>query len=373
MPDRGEPLRDAVYLELVRSLFRNTLPPMIMSAIFVLAFALIQARYRDPVLVAFGWLGIATSVVRLAAVGWLRSAVLGPAMTPSRVRREELIFATSYIAFAICLGLFGARVFALPDPAAHMLTIAMLVGYCAGVASGIGLRPAIAIPSMAFAMGPAIVVALLRGVPLYVGTSIIVTALLLGGSQSMLVRARTVTAEIRQRITFASLARHDGLTGLPNRLSLREHFETFARRKGALLAVHYLDLNSFKPVNDRFGHPVGDALLVAVAGRLRNLVRSGDIVARIGGDEFAITQCDLAAPEEADALAARMNAALTRPFRLGEHAIEISASIGTVVTRDHEADLDLLLQEADEELYRSKSAAISKKSVNRSVGATAQS
>jgi predicted signal transduction protein with EAL and GGDEF domain len=93
-----------------------------------------------------------------------------------------------------------------------------------------------------------------------------------------------------QRITH--MAKHDALTGLPNRVQLREHLEglTAHARRGAAFALLYLDLDRFKQVNDTYGHPTGDQLLKAVAGRLKHTVREIDMVARLGGDEFAIAQ-----------------------------------------------------------------------------------
>ncbi|MBV5325053.1 MAG: GGDEF domain-containing protein, partial [Rhodospirillaceae bacterium] len=159
-----------------------------------------------------------------------------------------------------------------------------------------------------------------------------------------------------KRISFASLARHDGLTGLPNRLALREWFDAHVGRgpRERAVAVHYLDLDGFKPVNDRYGHPIGDALLCAVAGRLAHSLRAGDIAARLGGDEFAIIQPDLGRVEEAELLAHRLSNAMKQPFSIGEHDIRISACIGTVTSTSRTDDLERLLTEADEALYVAK-------------------
>ena len=104
------------------------------------------------------------------------------------------------------------------------------------------------------------------------------------------------------------MARHDALTGLANRVLLNERLEHVLSRvsRGEVVAVHLLDLDRFKAVNDTLGHPMGDKLLRLVADRLRPLVRETDIIARMGGDEFAIVQVALGAPGDATSLARRL-------------------------------------------------------------------
>jgi diguanylate cyclase (GGDEF)-like protein len=172
------------------------------------------------------------------------------------------------------------------------------------------------------------------------------------------VRYHTTTAEIGKRLTFGSLALRDELTALPNRLALREYFDANAALGSpqGVIAVHYLDLDGFKPVNDRFGHAVGDTLLAAVAERLTGAIRNGDIAARMGGDEFAILQFGLRRAEECEFLAQRVKSAIAQPFRIGEHTIRVSASVGSVTAEAAQADLEAMLQRADENLYEAKRA-----------------
>src|SRR5690606_33637778 len=134
------------------------------------------------------------------------------------------------------------------------------------------------------------------------------------------------------RLTFGSLALSDGLTALPNRLALREYFQEKVPLLPAqrMIAVHFIDLDDFKPVNDRYGHAAGDRLLGAVGERLTNAVRSGDIVARLGGDEFAVLQLGITHPEQADFLSQRILATIRQAFQIDQHDIRISASIGSV-------------------------------------------
>ena len=153
------------------------------------------------------------------------------------------------------------------------------------------------------------------------------------------------------------LARYDSLTGLPNRALFRDQMDasvTNLRRRGPF-AIHFIDLDEFKQVNDTLGHPCGDELLCAVAERLRNAVRSSDIVARFGGDEFVILQYPLGHPKEAAALAERLVAELAEPFQISGHEVVVGASIGIALAPRDGSNADLLLKNADMALYRAKS------------------
>ena len=158
-----------------------------------------------------------------------------------------------------------------------------------------------------------------------------------------------------EKITL--LARTDGLTGLANRATFTERLsQAFAAaQRGALgFAILYLDLDKFKPVNDTFGHPVGDLLLQQVARRLTTCTRESDLVARLGGDEFAILQGETTEPANAGALAAKIQATLALPFSVNGNEISISVSIGISPYAASNAGADAMLVQADLALYRSK-------------------
>ncbi|MGZ8257005.1 MAG: EAL domain-containing protein, partial [Gallionella sp.] len=152
-------------------------------------------------------------------------------------------------------------------------------------------------------------------------------------------------------------AGHDVLTGLPNRALLADRFEralAHAKRQQQNLAVCLLDLDQFKPVNDTYGHDVGDQLLVAAAQRLTAAVRAEDTVARLGGDEFVLLLGGLHSTAEKRASLQRILAAMAEPYLIAEQSIEVPASIGVVMYPEDEVDADTLMRHADQAMYQAK-------------------
>ena len=164
----------------------------------------------------------------------------------------------------------------------------------------------------------------------------------------------TERRQAEQRI--AHMARHDGLTDLPNRLMFRERLaEALAGvDRGHKLAVLYLDLDRFKGVNDTLGHPMGDELLKLVGGRLRHCVRDSDTVARVGGDEFAIIQNGIDQPLDTAVLARRVGEAVRAPYDLAGHVVVMDTSIGIALAPHDGVEPDELLKAADMALYGAK-------------------
>ena len=152
-------------------------------------------------------------------------------------------------------------------------------------------------------------------------------------------------------------ATHDALTALPNRQLFQELGEQAlarADREGTTVAVLFLDLDRFKHVNDSFGHPIGDQLLVEIAGRLRDSVRRGDVVARFGGDEFVICCEHPAGRVEMLELAGRLIDALSSPAELGPVSAQVGVSIGIAIGAGTRVTIDTLLRDADVALYQAK-------------------
>jgi diguanylate cyclase (GGDEF)-like protein len=169
--------------------------------------------------------------------------------------------------------------------------------------------------------------------------------------------AERVPAAWEVRISLADGCRLAARLYNPNRLGFKERLKRAARRahdQGDMIAVHSIDLDRFKEANDRYGHPAGDALLQAVAGRLGGMLRDDDFAVRLGGDEFVIVQTAVGHSQEALLLARRAIATLNEPFAVDGHEIEIGASIGIAVGSQM-ADVETLMSAADKALYKSKS------------------
>jgi diguanylate cyclase (GGDEF)-like protein len=166
-----------------------------------------------------------------------------------------------------------------------------------------------------------------------------------------------ITEQRRSEVKIEYMAHHDALTDLANRVLLNERLEhALGRRihREQMVAVHHLDLDQFKAVNDTFGHPAGDKLLKIVADRLRGLVRETDTIARMGGDEFVVVQAPIRDPAEATSLAQHIIRLMTEPFDLDGHQAVIGASIGIAVGPGDGLRPDRLLRNADLALYRAK-------------------
>jgi diguanylate cyclase (GGDEF)-like protein len=165
-----------------------------------------------------------------------------------------------------------------------------------------------------------------------------------------------VTERRNAEARISHLARYDELTGLPNRVNFRDEIErllTMPHEEGQLSALLFIDLDQFKQVNDTLGHPCGDQLLCAVAGRLREMLRPEDFVARFGGDEFVVFQQNIKSSDDAAVLARRIVDHLSERYKIDHHLVEIGASIGIAMT-SQDASADTLLKNADMALYRAK-------------------
>ncbi|WP_207806969.1 diguanylate cyclase domain-containing protein [Parazoarcus communis] len=168
---------------------------------------------------------------------------------------------------------------------------------------------------------------------------------------------RNISERKQAEAKMLHMARHDPLTGLPNRALLADRLQqamAAARRDGQVLALMFIDLDKFKPINDSLGHAVGDVLLVEVARRVRNCVRESDTVARIGGDEFVVLLRAVDSESGALAVADKIRVALGQPVCVGEHRLGVSASIGVAMFPAHGEDDLALTQHADIAMYEAK-------------------
>ena len=169
---------------------------------------------------------------------------------------------------------------------------------------------------------------------------------------------RDITERKQSEEELRHMATHDSLTGLPNRtlfMELLEYTVEGSKRNNKLHAILFLDLDRFKNINDSLGHLIGDMLLQEVAARLSLCVRGSDSVARLGGDEFTILLYNIDKPDVAATVSAKIISTLSEPFKLAQHEIVITPSIGIVIFPEHGEDSQTLLRNADTAMYHAKS------------------
>jgi diguanylate cyclase (GGDEF)-like protein/PAS domain S-box-containing protein len=168
-----------------------------------------------------------------------------------------------------------------------------------------------------------------------------------------------ITEQLERQNHIEHLAHHDGLTGLPNRMLLQDRLKqamAYCDRNQTLLAVVYMDLDGFKPVNDIHGHEAGDHLLMEIAFRLKNSLRAQDTVARLGGDEFVLLLGDIHSLDECEQAAQRIITLISSPISLGEIEVQVSASLGIALYPIIEGGGDTLLRNADQAMYVAKTS-----------------
>jgi diguanylate cyclase (GGDEF)-like protein len=204
-----------------------------------------------------------------------------------------------------------------------------------------------------------VIAVLLAGavVRLVAGTSIVVTQRVQTCAIEVIEQSGGDAAERgRAEATISHMARHDGLTGLPNRAALRESMDLAVAGldRGGAFATLFIDLDHFKTVNDTLGFPAGDRVLQETAARMAACLRKTETIARLGADEFAIMVPGLQRPEEAGDVARRIAEAVGTPFTMDGADILLSASIGIVMAPADGATSDALLRKADLALYRAK-------------------
>ena len=179
----------------------------------------------------------------------------------------------------------------------------------------------------------------------------------LSGTRKLIGIIRDITERKQFETQILHQATHDALTGLPNRVLFHDilaHVMPRVQRTGKLLAVMFLDLDGFKNINDTLGHEYGDILLKEIAQRLARILRTDDMIARQGGDEFTIFLQDISAVEDIIQIAEKILAVVAEPFLMAGHEMHVTASIGITVFPIDDMNLDSLLRNADTAMYRAK-------------------
>jgi diguanylate cyclase (GGDEF)-like protein len=359
---RGRSLPDTTYAELVTLVIGGRLPIVIM-ALTVIAVATL-AHFERPDGRALGLAGgiLILLVLRtLLVTAFIRATKAGP-LPIETIRRWEVRYARVVIPYAILLGLFSLHLVVTSGEAVRLLVAIETYGFCAGMVSRGFVRPqlcALMVLIVAFptAAGFFIVAANVHG--LHAITFAIVGALIAVYALTSLETVRhlygAMLTQLATKRELAAFARIDPLTGLANRLAMREKLVSEKHRDGhRLFAILSLDLDGFKAVNDEFGHPAGDRLLREIGRRLMEAMDEGDMAVRMGGDEFCVVQTSIEQDIDAEAMGNRLIKALNEPFFDNGTLLQVGSSIGVALEDGSVDDIDLLLERADSALYRAK-------------------
>jgi len=363
-PPSRRPMPDSVYREFVDDLFKMALPVFGMGVAYV-GVALMAADFlHDSVIKVLAFLAGGLTAVRLTTIGAYRLKRRRDGAVP--LRMWERRYAYGSYALAILLAALNIRALSYHQPALHLVCVSLVFGYGAGVVARTSIRPRICVTSILLATVPTILALAAHArtsavatahLQLFAVEAILVAVITALSIQTAFHMYRTATRHLITEHDMTHLAKRDALTGLANRLQLREAFENQRAglsAPGSGPAILCLDLDGFKPVNDAHGHPTGDALLREVARRLEASVRASDLVARLGGDEFVVLQVSVTQASEAELLGRRIIRALSKPYDLDGSMVRISASVGIALSYGDDIDLDQLLTSADTALYRAK-------------------
>lgn len=343
-------ISDAVYLEVIAGLHGTTMPNILAAACQTMVGAITTYETGDMMTAGLTVVGIVVAIVRLfEIVAFRRRIARPPQLDRAEAARWERRYIAGTVATALILGVFAARSIVLGDALCSVMAIGIGFGFGAGVVARLALRPVAALLDLVAIAGPAAIVTLMQPDLRHIGLGLLI--LMYVGASFEMVRL-SFNASINQitlKRQFEQLSRIDPMTGVFNRSVLATDLP--AMLAAGMVAVHTIDLDRFKEANDRFGHPVGDALLKQVAGRLRAVATAEDLLLRMGGDEFVLVQ---RAASDAEAMAQRIVQSISAPYDIDGQTVELGVSVGVAVAPDDGRTAEALLSRSDKALYRAK-------------------
>lgn len=350
--DRQSADSDVAY-ELTEIAFHGLLPTVALGAVGLIGSTIqVALIYRDSFLWALSVLMTLLAIFRALMVVKVDRAAQAKVQATVLLRLHSIytVVSTLYYCTLACSTLHCFRYHLV---AAQLICVIGVFIMCTGINGRTVARPAAA-------MGGGIILLAALGIaifnphdPIAITEDLLIGVFTLAHCQAVKSKYEVAVDQIRVRHKLRLLSEHDSLTGLVNRRRFELELEMLCRRERPF-AVLFIDLDRFKPVNDNYGHGVGDALLKAVAGRLLDTVRKEDIVARHGGDEFAVLVVPATSRGAAEALAGRINQRIAEPFVIEGHSIDIGTSIGVAVSHPGTTSAAELLSQADAALYQSK-------------------
>ncbi|WLB51926.1 GGDEF domain-containing protein [Bradyrhizobium japonicum] len=343
-------ISDAVYLEVITGLHGTTMPNILAAACLAMVGAITTYETGDIVTAGLTVAGVVVAIVRLFEIfAFRRRLAQLPQLNRAEAARWERRYVAGTVVTAFVLGVFAARSIVLGDALCSVMAIGIGFGFGAGVVARLALRPVAALLDLVAIAAPAAIVTFMQPDLRHVGLGLLILMYVAASFEMVRLSFNASISQITLKRQFEQLSRLDPMTGASNRSVLATDLPQMLA--AGMIAVHTLDLDRFKEANDRFGHPVGDALLKQVAGRLKALAAQDDLVVRMGGDEFVLVQ---RAAADAEAMAQRIVQSISMPYDIDGQVIEVGVSVGVAVAPNDGRTAEALLSRSDKALYRAK-------------------
>ncbi|MBR0878505.1 diguanylate cyclase (GGDEF)-like protein [Bradyrhizobium barranii subsp. barranii] len=343
-------ISDAVYMEVITGLHGTTMPTILAAACQAMVGAITTYETGDMVTAGLTVAGVVVAIVRLFEIFAFRRRLACPRqLGRAEAARWERRYVAGTVATASVLGVFAARSIVLGDALCSVMAIGIGFGFGAGVVARLALRPVAALLDLVAIAAPAAIVTFMQPDLRHVGLGLLILMYVAASFEMVRLSFNASINQITLKRQFEQLSRLDPMTGVSNRSVLATDLPQMLA--AGMIAVHTLDLDRFKEANDRFGHPVGDALLKQVAGRLKAIAAQDDLVVRMGGDEFVLVQ---RAAADAGAMAQRIVQSISALYDVDGQVIEVGVSVGVAVAPDDGRTAEALLSRSDKALYRAK-------------------
>ncbi|MCS3727991.1 GGDEF domain-containing protein [Bradyrhizobium betae] len=343
-------ISDAVYMEVITGLHGTTMPTILAAACQAMVGAIMTYETGDIATAALTVAGVVVAIARLfEIVAFRRRLARPPQLGRAEAARWERRYIAGTIVTALVLGVFAARSIVLGDALCSVMAIGIGFGFGAGVVARLALRPVAALLDLVAIASPAAIVTFMQPDLRHVGLGLLILMYMAASFEMVRLSFNASINQITLKRQFEQLSRIDPMTGVSNRSVLAADLPPMLA--AGMVAVHTLDLDRFKEANDRFGHPVGDALLRQVAGRLKALAAHDDLVVRMGGDEFILVQ---RAAADAEAMARRIVQSIGAPYDVDGQVIALGVSVGVAVAPQDGRTAEALLSRSDRAMYRAK-------------------
>ena len=347
----------AVHMDVVRALHGSMVAILTAAISHVIAGVITLRETGDVVSGALMIIGLIVVAIRVCEVlAFRRREARGRGLAIGEARRWGWAYGAGTVASAFVHGLFAARSLMLDSEICAMIAVGIAFGCSAGLLTRLSLLPFVVLANLCALGLPAVAVSLVLFDMPHIALAVLIVVYLAGTFEMARQAFNSAIDQIRLKQQFEELARLDPMTGVFNRSLLTTELPRLLDERGdGMVAIHAIDLDHFKAANDRFGHPVGDALLKEVAERLRSLAGPHGSVVRMGGDEFILVQRAAQSRADAEALARQVLETVSAPYSIEGHDIVIGVSIGIAVAPDDGTSVEALLSHSDKALYQAKS------------------